>query len=284
MKKVKKLTKLTIFWIVAGAIIGSILLVALGFEIAFLIADKIEVWSPDYDKVAISEILDKDELSDEDYDILYAQTGLTKIGIDRALSHGTAGKQKILDVQNEYFGEHTVFNDKFAPFVCTDRLDGNKKITNIYLENGDIVVTSSTHISGFRIGHSGLVTNGPLGSVLQAMAYGTPTFVGKIGDFTSRVNFMILSPKADAKTRKDVVDFALENYKGVAYSGVIGIFSPKDTTEKTQCAHMIWQSYKNFGIDLDYNGGLLITPRDIANSPEVELVQVFGFDPVNLWK
>lgn len=284
MKKVKKLTKWSIFWIVAGAIIGALLIAALGLEIAFLIADKIEVWSPDYDKIEISEILDKDELSDSDYDILYAQTGLTKTGIDRALSRGTAGKQKILEIQNEYFSEYTVLNDKFAPYVCTDRLNGNKKITNIYLENGDIVVTSSTHISGFRIGHSGLVTNGAQGNVLQAMAYGTPTFVGKIGDFTSRVNFMILSPKADAETRNKVVDFALENYKGVAYSGLIGVFSPKDTTEKTQCAHMIWQSYKNFGIDLDYNGGLLITPKDIANSPEVELVQVFGFDPVSLWK
>lgn len=284
MAKLKKLTKKAIFAIVAGAIIGTILLTALGFHIAFLVADMIEVWSPGYDRVDISEILEKDELSEDDYNTLYAQTGLTKIGIDRALANGGEGRLRILDIQDDYFGEYKVLNDKFAPYVCTDRLDDNQVVANTYLENGDIIVTSSTHISGFRIGHSGLVTSAKSNKVLQAMAYGTPTFEGKIGDFTTRVNFMILSPKVDSETRESVVEYALEKFKGVNYSGFIGVFSNKETMEKTQCAHMIWLAYKNFGIDLDSNGGLLITPKDIANSPEVELVQVFGFDPVKLWK
>lgn len=284
MKKVKKLTKKAIIFIVIGAIIGAILIAALGFHIAFLVADTIEVWTPSYDKTDISLILEKEELTDEDYGVLYEQTGLTKIGVDRALKKGAAGKQKILEIQDDYFEKYEVLNDLFAPYVCTDRLDGGKSVANTYLENGDIIVTSSTHISGVRIGHSGLVTSAQYNRVLQAMAYGTPTFEGKIGDFTTRVNFMILSPKADEETRESVVEYALENFKGVSYSGFIGVFTKKDTMEKTQCAHMIWQSYKHFGIDLDYNGGLLIMPRDIANSPEVELVQVFGFDPVKLWK
>lgn len=284
MSKIKKLTKKAIFAIVAGAIIGTILLTALGFYIAFWVADTIQPWSPDYEMADISPVLEKEALTDEDYELLYKQTGLTKIGIDRALANGSVGKEKILDIQSDYFAKYEVLNDKFAPLVCTDRLDDNRVITSAYLEDGDIVVTSSTHISGFRIGHSGLVTSAKFNRVLQAMAYGTPTFEGKIGDFTTRVDFMILSPKTDAETKSKVVDYALENFKGVAYSGFIGVFTKKDTMEKTQCAHMIWQAYKQFGLDLDCNGGLLITPRDIANSPDVELVQVFGFDPERLWK
>ena len=46
----------------------------------------------------------------------------------------------------------------------------------------------------------------------------------------------------------------------------------------------MWQSYRQFGLDLDYNGGALITPKDLANSPDVDIVQVFGFDLEKLWK
>ena len=283
-EKAKKLSKRVIALIIAGAIIGSILLCALGFEIAFLVADTIEVWSPDYEKTDLTEILSKETLTDEDYEILYSQTGLTKVGIDRALMRGETGKKRIKDIQDEYFNDYTVENDLFAPYVCTDRLADGKSMLNTYLEKGDIIVTSSTHISGFRIGHSGIVTNADLGRVMQAMAYGTPTFEGRIGDFTSRVNFMILSVKCDGEIKSKAADFARESYRGVPYSGFIGVFTKKETTEKTQCAHLVWQAYREFGVDLDYNGGMLITPKDLANSPDVELVQVFGFDPVKLWK
>lgn len=43
----------------------------------------------------------------------------------------------------------------------------------------------------------------------------------------------------------------------------------------------IWcgQAYRAAGIDLDSNGGWLVTPKDIAYSEELELVQAYGFDP-----
>lgn len=284
MKRVKKPSKKILAAIVAGAIAAVILITALGLEIAFICADKIVCITPDYDKIEISALLDKQTLSDDDYQLLYRQTGLTKIGVNRALERGATGKQRILDIQTDYFKERKVKNDKFAPFVCTDRLEGKSHMQNIYLEKGDIIVTSSTHISGVRIGHSGLVTNAASGTVLQAMAYGQPTFEGSIRGFTSRVNFMILRPKVDANTRSDVADYALETFKGVAYDGLLGLFLTNDRTDRTQCTHMIWKSFYDFGIDLNSGGGLLITPRDIANSPHVELVQVFGFDPDKLWK
>ena len=40
----------------------------------------------------------------------------------------------------------------------------------------------------------------------------------------------------------------------------------------------------NAGYDLDPTGGPLVTPDDIANSPYLEVVQIYGFDPDKLWK
>lgn len=39
-------------------------------------------WRPSYEKIDILPLLWKDERTEEDYDVLYRQTGLTKTGID----------------------------------------------------------------------------------------------------------------------------------------------------------------------------------------------------------
>lgn len=282
-KKAKKLSKLIIFLIVCGAIIGTILITALGFEIAFLVSDaNIKCWRPDYDKIDLSEILEKTELTDEDYELLFEQTGLGKTGIDRALARGYVGKQRIKKIQNEYFEEHPVIKEKFAPMMCTDSIE--KNVTTIYLEDGDIVVTSSTHVSMCRIGHSGLIVNGAQREVLQAVAYGSKSEIGDMDYYTSRVNFMILSPKCDKETKAQVVDYALNNLIGIPYGFSVGVLTKKDSIEKTQCAHLVWYAYNRFGIDLDANAGLVVSPWNLANSPELEVVQTFGFDPEIMWR
>lgn len=282
-KKAKKLSKFIIFLIVCGAIIGSILLTALGFEIAFLVSDaNIECWHPDYEKIDLTEILDKSELSDDDYELLFAQTGLSKTGIDRALSRGYTGKQRIKKIQDDYFTEHTVTNDKFAPMMCTDRIE--KHVANIYLEEGDVVVTASTHLSMCRIGHAGLVTDGAREKVLQATEYGSLSSVGDLDYYTSRVNFMILSPKTDKETKAKVVDYALNNLIGIPYDFTVGVLTDKNSIAKTQCAHIVWYAYYQFGIDIDANAGLVVSPWNLANSPEMEVVQTFGFDPEIMWR
>ena len=279
--KGKKLSKKIIFVIVAAAIIGTILVTCLGLEIAFIAADNIECWHPDYDKEDISGILDKGTLTDGDYEILYAQTGLTRIGIDRMLERGINGRNRILQIQDDFFSENEVQNGPFGPFMCMDYI--NRNITNVYLEDGDIIITSSTHFTGWRVGHAGLVTDGMRGSILQADAVGSLSRLGSIRDFNNRVNFIVLSPKVDEEVKADVCEYAEENLLGKVYDFTAGVFSKKDSMSKTQCAHIVWYAYKQFGIDLDYDGGLVVTPRNIAKSPLVEVVQVFGLDPTTLW-
>lgn len=278
----RKLSKKIIFVIVASLIISSILLTCLGLQIFFMIADTIACYTPDYEKKELSEVLSKDTLSDEDYEFLYRQTGLAKLGIDRLCAMGDDGIKRISEIQDSLFTRHAVRNEWFSPFVCTDFI--YEKIPTAILQDGDIIVSSSTHFSGWRIGHSGLVTDSSKGLILQASAVGDSSSYGGINDFNERTNFIILSPKADDETKAKVCEYASKNLLGLDYDPAAGVFTPKNSTEKTQCAHLIWYAYKQFGIDLDCNGGLVVTPKDLANSPLMEIVQVFGFNLDDLWK
>ena len=65
--------------------------------------------------------------------------------------------------------------------------------------------------------------------------------------------------------------------------GILSFQYNEDSFTRTQCAHLVWYAYRHFGVDLDSNGGLVVTPPEMANSPYVEVVQIYGFDPVKLW-
>lgn len=284
-KERKKLKRRYKALIAIGCILGAIGIIALSFYFHFLSAHDIKIWKPNYEKYQdILSVLQKEELTDDDYKLLYEQTGVTKIGVDRELKQGASGQNRLKEIQDIYFEDHAVKFSQFAPYVCTDFTDD--KISAVHVEKGDIVVTSSTHIAGFRVGHAGLVVD-DFGSVLQATQIGSKSYLGSIDDFTSRCNFMILHPDPDkiAKDKLDeICDYAKEHLQGKSYFAAAGVFSKKTDEEKTQCAQIIWCAFNRFSYDLDSNGGLVVTPKDIANSGYVQLVQVFGFNPTTLWK
>lgn len=282
MRKSGRLSRRAISVTVAAAIAAAIWVICTGLQIAFVIADGIECWQPDYEKEDIAPLLNKERLTQEDYAVLFAQTGLTEAGIERMRSRGKTGKSQILNIQREYFDEHRVISKYYAPFLCTDKIDGSMPMTA--LEDGDIIITSSTHFSGWRMGHAGLVVDADECAVLQANAINEKSKLGGMRDFDDRVNFMVLSPKADKQLKDEVCAYARESLVGKLYDPTAGVFSDKNKADRTQCAHIVWHAYNSFGLDLDSNGGLVVTPKDIACSPEVELVQVFGFDPEKLWK
>lgn len=236
---------------------------------------------PDYKKIDISALLDKTELGGEDYDLLYRQTWLTEIGIARELKRGEAGKRKILEIQAALFTPREVVRKYVAAWMCIDVVRG--AAPNVTLETGDIIVSASTHISSLRIGHAGLVVDGEKGEVLQATAYGENTLIGDVTDFTSRINFLVLRPKASAETKQKVAAYAKENLVGIPYDAFAGVITHKNTIPRTQCAHIVWYAYKQFGVDLVSENKLMILPYDLANSDGVEVVQSFGFDPEKKW-
>lgn len=318
----RKLKKRIIALIVCGAFVVSLGIAVLGFQIAFMVTDATaRCWRPDYAALPENELKElylKPDKTDDDYQTLFAQTGLTKIGIDRALKRGESGWQRVREIQREYFAKHEVENGFYCPFICTDHITDYSR--EIFLEQGDILLTSSTHLSSFRIGHSGIVHNpDSYRSVFQATTIGSengdaPISVG----FTNRIDFMIVRIKPEVyssdgssnendpaykKALADVVEYITTELSDVPYSPLTGIFTAKDSVKTTMCSHLIWYGFMHFddllgendsaktgytrygtrNLDLDPNGGLLVMPKDISVSPYVELVQSFGFDPAVMY-
>ena len=238
-------------------------------------------WTPTYAKVDITPLLLKGERTEEEYATLYAQTGLTKLGVDGLLERGEI--VRILNIQDAYFNEYTITTKSFAPYTYTRKIGGEAEFA--LLEDGDIFISGSAFTSWFQYGHSGIVVDGEKEMVLDSVTIGYDSAVSTIRSFKRHARFMILRPKADEKTRRAVAKYALENLKGKPYDVAVGILSPKAAEEVkgTHCSHLVWYAYHQFGIDLDSSGGAIVTPRDLANATELELVQTFGFHPQTLW-
>ncbi|MGN1061862.1 MAG: hypothetical protein ACI4RO_01925 [Candidatus Scatosoma sp.] len=259
-----------------------------GVELSTQISDKTwDQWKPSYEKADLSAILAKErkDLTEDDYAVIYAQTGLTKIGADRMFEKGK--KDGILKIQESYFADVSVTRERFAPWTCWEKLEGGKRATIGEVRAGDIIVTSATHVLGFRYGHAALVVSDG-GTILEANTPGTVSHTTGINTFDDYATFMVLRPdpeKVSDETRLAIADYARNELVGIPYTVFAGIFRKKfqQPLQGTQCAHIVWYAYKNFGIDLDSNGGCIVKPQDMANSPYMQVVQIYGFNPETVW-
>ncbi len=273
--------------VVLGALLFSL-------QVADIVTEQKAHVTPSYPKTDINSYLEKESWTDEDYSVLYHQTGLGRSALDdikasAALSVDpvSALKSKILPFQEALFYEGEIEHEIVAVTSKRDMMK-NFSAPMAPLKKGDVLVSSSTHSWGWRNGHASLVVH-RFGSVLESLEVGLPSSVSGAGSdwFSESSNFMLLRLKnADQDVLDKLVEDALVSLKNVPYSLTVGIFGKKDrgtAPDKTQCAHLVWQAYKNAGFDIDANGGGLVTPRDIARCPLFEVVQVYGFDPDKLW-
>lgn len=240
-------------------------------------------WYADYPMQDVTALLAKEEKTDEDYEILYRQTGLTKLGVDGLLAKED-GVSRILQIQEYFFAKHVVRSEKFNPFTYLDVVDG--AATFCALEDGDILLSATTRVSWFRYGHAALVVDAERNLIIESTIPDTKSSLNLVASFNYLANFLVLRPKADLETRKQVAAYAKEYLVGVKYNLVAGLFTKKyGNVSKTgsQCAHLVWYAYKKYGLDIDYNGGAVVRPQEIARSSNVQLVQAFGFDLDKLW-
>lgn len=277
MGKRRKIVKITAT--ILGIIVSLCAVLFILAEILYRTEHGDEIWRPDYEKIDILPLLQKEERTDEDYAVLYAQTGLTRLGVDGLLEKGNINR--ILRIQTDYFADYAIEYGEMGPYTCLEAIDS--VVAHCALEEGDIVVSAMTHVVSWRLGHAMLVLN-PNGQCLEAFTVGTVSELSDISSFTSTSSFMILRPKVPKETREAVAAFAKENLLGIRYSVFTGIFTKKNSARYTQCAHVVWYAYKQFGIDLDSTGGPIVTPKDVANSSKVEVVQIYGFNPEKLWR
>lgn len=259
----------------------------LGVVIAFLaiseaVVDQSARVLPSYERMDLSPLLEKEEWTEEEYELLYRQTGLGRCALDQMKDR----KQDLISFQDALFYEGTVRHQMAAFSTPHDYLE-DYVAPIAPLENGDIILTSTCHTLGWRNGHTGIVINASNMKTLESISPGVNSCVGDAGWFQSSSNFMVLRLKdASLEERNKIAFDAASMLYDIPYSLLVGIFMPKDQGEEpqaTNCSHLVWQAYFNAGYDIDSDGGPVCTSRDIAHCNLFQIVQVFGFDPAHLW-
>lgn len=220
-EKVKK-EKLPI-WLRLVIVFSSIIMFLSLFATSLLtfslqVPKTFRVYQPSYDMVdtdKLVEIYRKDNISDDEYETLYRQTGLTKIGIDRLKKYDDRGEYKIKElqycfykekidkekyenkeIQEEDVGYHYSY-EPFTPFIQKSVTDYSHPLC--YMKEGDILVSSSTFIFGLKAGHAALLTNvnkkvPEYSYALQAFGYSIPSGEETIIEFQYRSSSILLSP------------------------------------------------------------------------------------------
>jgi len=247
---------------------------------------------PDYDKRDITGILEKEVLSDDDYKELFYQTGLGKTAVDEILKD-ESGKEKILEFQKNFFTEYNISSEKFAVIVNHESLvDEKGKIIYGFdlapYENGYVLITKATHSLGWRHGHAGIITDAENEETLEAVLLGKDSMLQNINKWRSFPSFIMLKLKDASQEELDkIAEFAKINLLDVPYGLSVGLTSKKNPEPSnittTQCAHIVWYPFMQFGYDIDSDGTWLVTPKDIANSDLFEIVQIYGVDPDEIW-
>lgn len=255
-----------------------------------VVAHRHASFSPDYAKADLTPLLEKTFLTEEDYDLLFLQTGLGHSGVDRLRDKGGSGTDQIAEIQSAFWGPTDVICECLSGlFLMEDHLQtpGGAKAWApplAPLQPGDILLTHSTHSLGWRHGHAGLVVNaqGELAS-LEAVFIGTDSALADIGHWRDYSSYMVLRLKEmTPELQETLSEYALTHLCGVPYrltSGLWGLKEVDDPWFGAQCAYLGWYAFRHFGYDLDSDGGRLVTVNDLAHSPLIEVVQLYGLDP-----
>lgn len=249
-------------------------------------------FTPDYEQLDLSTILEWDTLDEEDYRLLFCQTGLGRSAVDRLLSSGEVGKATLLTIQKQFFAPAEV---ECAPllgwFTREDHLKdaSGGQVYAPYLADwqpGDIILTLSTHSLGWRHGHAGLVVEKENGlATLECVVLGTNSTVMNAGHWRRYSNFAVLRVKdLDAQTRRACADYAMKHLLDVPYHLSAGFIGPKAPAPDSfyfglHCSYLVWYAWNAMGYDLDSDGGRLASTYDLLHSDRLELVQIYGMDP-----
>lgn len=268
---------------------GVVLVLIVSLKLWTLAAEPSAHWTPDYTKADLSTILTKEVLSENDYEILLKQSGLGRPVVDHLLA--TGNENMIYRMQNQFFTTPLLVREKNSliskeEFVVDENGKYIAGTEMIALEDGDILITQNSLTFGWRNGHAAIVVDANKGKTLESAVLGEKSGIQTIGKWEKYPSFLVFRLKdSSAEDRRTIAQEALKRLSGVPYGFGVGIWTakhPDSMLKETHCAHLVWEAYRQFGYDLDSNGGRLITPRSIADSPLLELKQVYGMNPDEL--
>ena len=233
---------------------------------------------PDYQRIILSEA--------SDYKTLFMQTGLGKAAVDKLKENGEF--ETVLDVQKAFFSEDEVTCvPVLGWFTRSDRVEKADTAPLVDLRPGDILLSLSTHSVGWSHGHAGLVLDEQ--RVLECTSWGKNSEIKGVQHWRRYSNYVVLRVKgATENLQKEVADFAEETLNDVPYrltAGLIGDKAPDPEEGRfgLHCAYLVWYAWQEFGYDLDSDGGRLVTIQDILHSKQLEIIQIYGINPLEFY-
>lgn len=238
---------------------------------------------PQTEKQDLTTLLNQESFSDADYTILFEQTGLTKPLIDemRTMPHFT---EKIQAFQDNYLREVPVTREYLPPVTISETLEGDAPGFELGpYHNGYILLTKSTHTANWRHGHAGIVIDEVRGITLEALNPGTYSMEQPISKWQYYPTVKMLRLKDTPQSTLDAIaQYAATHLKGLPYN-ILADKNQGAQPFETHCSLLVWQAFHQFGYDLDATGGLFVSPKNMAMSPLLELLQIYGFNPDEVW-
>ena len=237
-------------------------------------AHRQEPFTPDYPRVELHENVD--------YKTIFLQTGIGRATAEKLISQNKF--DEILKAQDIFFTAPDVeCREMIGHFTMEDVLASGKSVPFYDLRAGDMLVTLSTHSGGWRHGHAGLVISGD--TLLECRQLGTKSSLEDIGYWEDYSNYAVLRVKnVTAEQQRQIKDYSIDNLHRVPYNLFSGIFGEKAPSVDSNgfgfyCTNLMWYAWQQAGIDLDSDGGKIVTAYDLLHSDKVEIVQLFGMDP-----
>jgi uncharacterized protein YycO len=249
-------------------------------------------FNPDYDKINILPILNKKNFSENDYKELLYQTGLGETAIDEIMKEQD-GIDKILEFQEDFFRNNNTLCKSIGIITSQESIvnSNGKAMYGFKLapyENGYVLITKATHSIGWRHGHAAIITDAEKEETLEAILLGSNSQLQNINKWRVYPSFIMLKLKDTSQDTLDAVAaFAKNNLADIPYGLTVGLTSKKnpkpENISSTQCSHLVWYPFMQYGYDVDSDGSWLVTPKDIANSDLFEVVQIHGVNPKEIW-
>lgn len=259
-------------------------------------------YTPEYTQIDLEPILEKMTLEEGDYTVLFRQTGLSKAGVDEL--YGEGRQKELLYLQQRFFEPIEYECSHINVICCSERLleseadEQQKQITGGFLptvHTGDILITFSNHVLGWRSGHAGIVVDGEKGLILEAITLGYNSRVCDLEHWKEYPCFALLRLKDSSEEEAEkIAAYAEDNFTDIPYD--LASFTDRRQNARlsrqqaeapqeeaavisgTQCAHLVWAALYHFGYDLEDDGGLVVTPADLYRSDLLEVVQVYGMN------
>lgn len=239
-------------------------------------------YRPDYERVNLREVLEREdgsELNQAQLELIFLQTGLG----EKAVSKLSA--EEVLAAQEHFFAqEETECRSAFYGLVWEEsRKTPGETLCLEAVQPGDIIISLSTHTLGWLHGHAGLILSD--GRVLESTLIGSDSGIFSLQHWNRYAGYAVVRVRnlPEAAGRRAAL-FAEQSLTEVPYRLTAGLRGEKFRERKeegfgVQCAYLVWYAWMEQGIDLDSDGGRIVTPEDILFSERVEIVQIYGMNP-----